>query len=142
MRFGCFRSCCCTLLCGHSWEEQEFPQSWMELENVRRWEGRAWFGKVFVEFSATRKGPEMSHHQKQLLFSSVSHQASALWSHIHVTPFQPFFIACCILNLPFAGLMGRARGGSSTSVVSAPPKLSASCLLSSPDPALCFPSPF
>lgn len=42
LMFGCFRSCCCcTVLWGHSWEEQEVPP---KLENVQRWEGRGWFG--------------------------------------------------------------------------------------------------
>lgn len=108
--FGCFRSCCWTELCAHSWEEQEVPQSWTELENVQRWEGRLGLGFGFffflVKFSAKRKGPERSHHQKHLLFPSVCHQASTpSLTHVHFTPFQAFLIVFCILNLPFAGFL-------------------------------------
>lgn len=109
MVFGCFRSCCWTVLCGHSWE---VPPK-LERAGEWRWEGRGSLG-FFVEFSATRKGPEMSHHQKQLLFSSVSHQASTpSLSHLPVTPFQPFLVVSCILNLPFAGFSpfnGQSQG--------------------------------
>lgn len=94
----------------------------------------------FVEFSATRKGPELSHHQKQLLCSSVSHRH--LHHHCHtfmaLLPNLFFlFVAFCVCPLQgfylIRTLMGRARGGSSPSVVSIPPKFSASCLLSSPE---------
>lgn len=132
LMFGCFRSCCCcTVLWGHSWEEQEVPP---KLEHVRRWEGRGWFGGFL--WSSQQQERDLRCH----IPKSTSCFPVCPTRHLHrcchtfmLLLFKLFllFVAFCIC--PLQGfylprrLMGRARGGSSTSVVSVPPKLSASC---------------
>lgn len=100
MIFGCFRSCCCTLLCGHSWEEQEIPP---RLDGFGG--GRAGVALGGSLWSSQQQERDLSCHITKSS-SCVSHQAVALsLSHVHVAPSQPFFIVCCILNLPFAGFL-------------------------------------
>lgn len=145
LMFGCFRSCCCcTVLWGHSWEEQEVPP---KLGHVRRWEGRGWFGGFF--WSSQQQERDLRCH----IPKSTSCFPVCPTRHLHrcchtfmLLLFKLFllFVAFCIC--PLQGfylprrLMGRARGGSSTSVVSVPPKFSASCFLPSPDPAPASPA--